>query len=181
MTEPPQEPSPDGPPKIWLGALEFNPQIASLLGIYIAELTQFEWGLIAFFARVIGTSFNTAKTIFGRIMSISIRIDIISDCIDTNIDPPSNMELLTLADKAKAINATRNKYVHGTYRTNQDSKEVILTTWLLESGRNSRHEPLSAEMLRQDINSLRSFNGDLFSLFSPDLEFPHANDKPPLP
>ena len=174
---------PDGPnPKIWLGALEFNPQIASLLGIYIAELTQFEWGLIAFFARVSGTSFETAKAIFGEIMSITVRIELISACIETNPDLlPKTDELRTLAAKAKSINTTRNNYVHGTYRTNQDSKEVTLTTWLLQRGRNSRHRPLSAKMLRQDIDNLRSFNGDQFSLFLPHLVLPSVDDKPPLP
>jgi hypothetical protein len=140
MTEPPQD-TPEVP-KIWVGALEFNPQIASLLGIYLADITQFELGLISLFARVSGTSFEIAKAIFGRIMNISTRMDIISDCIQ--IAPHSaeiQNELSGLVAKARAINSTRNKYVHGTYRVN-DLNQSFWPRWLVFRHLRSENRPV---------------------------------------
>ncbi len=136
----------------WIGALQTAPEIAQLLGVYLGQTTGYELMLGKFFGNLAAVgSQDVVKAVFGRIINISTKLDILNALAELPENQrwqPGDGELL---QTARAINKRRNEYVHGTYRVTPSVKLVELLT------------------------RIACFLGDSMSLFHPDLKLPPSN------
>ena len=166
-----------------IGALEYDPRIASRLGLYLAQMTTFEMAIDFFFGILVGLEKETVEEVFGRILSINTRIEIIDGLVNRHKHPAEldtkKMEDLILA--ATKINKRRNEYVHGTYLVDPETCKIQLVTWLTSTSKKQKIYSLTADMLDEDIREMRSFMwrlGELKGGFSVSAK---SADIPPLP
>jgi hypothetical protein len=72
----------------WIGARELNQPIATRLGVYIAQMTGFELCILGMFrnlARIEDRAVSAA--IFGRIINMTTRIEILDALLDACPEP----------------------------------------------------------------------------------------------
>lgn len=165
----------DTPKETWIGALELAPKIAERLGIYLAQMTSFELALNKYFGILAGLSTpDIAETVFGRIINISTRLEIVEALAELPRNAAWQPRLNELIKMAWDINKCRNEYVHGAYRVQMPEQAVTLLTWATSKGRKSAAYVLDEKAIDADILQIRSFLGDTMSLFHPDLELPNS-------
>jgi hypothetical protein len=172
-------------PTLWIGALEFNPPVATRLGVYLAQMTGFELVLNGMFmnlARIPDKAI--AEAIFGRIINISTRLDIIAAlCLISELvgsNKKTRAEILKLVEDARKINTRRNEYIHGTYRIDENTKAVELITWVTSEGKKSKNYLVTPESIDKDTLKVRQFLGDYMTAFFPGTGLP-ASELPALP
>ncbi|MBL4598712.1 MAG: hypothetical protein JKX93_07035 [Rhizobiaceae bacterium] len=158
---------------IWIGALEYAPEIASRIGLYVAQMTGFELQLNGLFNTLSGAGdMRVGEIVLGRLLSISLRLEILKDLAKLDQNSMWQPKLDELLKRASSINVRRNEYVHGTYRVNETTGSVQLITWVTSENRKSKIYNLSESCIDADILEVREYLGDVLSLFKPDSHFP---------
>src|SRR6266481_3101474 len=99
----------------WIGALQTAPEIAQLLGVYLGQTTGYELMLGKFFGNLAAVgSQDVVKAVFGRIINISTKLDILNALAELPENQRWQPGVGELLQTARAINKRRNEYVHGT-------------------------------------------------------------------
>jgi hypothetical protein len=164
-------------PGFVIGGLEHSPRIASRLGLYLAQITGLEITITSIFANLTGIrDRDVAEAIFGRIINISTRLQILSDIVSLRPDEswPAKDDLMSLIKDAEGINSKRNEYVHGTFQVEAATGRVWLNTWYTSTGRKRKRFEITAESVDEDIQAVRIFLGRYIHVFRLDhkLEAP---------
>ncbi|HVT25100.1 MAG TPA: hypothetical protein VHD95_10765 [Rhizomicrobium sp.] len=130
--------------------------IEGVLGRYFAATSYIEFALITCLSAALGhgTNFDTAATIFGSIMSVSTKIDILEGVAkQSKLDNYRKNVIAAACDTLRKVNSRRNAYAHGVFEHNKAGK-VRLTSWALQSNRKSSPEILSEAGIKGDIFGL---------------------------
>jgi hypothetical protein len=107
-----------------------------------------------------------ARAIFGRISSISSRIDIATDCMQLSLlDDEKKRAASAMLVEIKTRNGKRNEYVHGLWATNTASNEVSLSTWVLESRRKTEVKLVTEADIYQEVQLVRELSSRIIRTF----------------
>lgn len=149
------------PSKDLIGALHLTPEVAHWLGYYTAQIAAFEYTLIQYLVKLASLKeLSDGHAIFGAIMSISSRIDILESLSGRPENSSLQPHLKKLLSEARSINSQRNQYIHGLYKVNEITREVTLVTWPFSSGRSSKELAVTVGTLMGEIDRLHKFTSE---------------------
>ncbi len=153
-----------------LGGLDANPNIAIWLGALLGEFAIIEFLIIKLMATVLADDIRmrTAWVIMGRIRSIPDRCSILKDAAqESRLSQVMKNQIIEFADQITELNAMRNKYVHGMYHHNSDTRQVWIQTWTMTISRKTEKFEITAESVKADVMKIRKLNNAILSWLPP--------------
>ena len=164
-----------------IGCLEYNPEVAKWLGVFLAEFAAVEFMLVRLMALILAEDDNmrVSHKILGHIRSISDRTKRVAKAAKgSNLDPERKKLLKNFTADILKLNSIRNDYVHGLYETNVETGDVTLTTWVTSSTRpTGKPTPVTATKIQEDAMAVRKLNGRIAeALFPRDVKPNHSAD-----
>jgi hypothetical protein len=145
--------------------LDDFPEIARLVGEYVATFGDWELTLWHIYGIVLDMEEGDAMFLLGQIQSFSTRLECVKSFFQAKrADMTSNELINEILSGAKTINAFRNKLAHGVYLTDKEKSKVILRAYVTDPARSSNQPvtkdttnffELSAKILKDEAEKVR--------------------------
>lgn len=155
------------PSTITISTLHDKPEIAMLIGCYVASFSYLEMTLWFYYASLLNTNLSTATDLMGEIDSIAVKLDSFERYVRrTKSAAPDLHKHLSVFERARRINGFRNLLMHGIYGISDATKELEVQS----SGINprkpaSRAEPLEFNFLLERIAEVRDLTSTIWADF----------------
>lgn len=157
------------------GGLEANPGVAMWLGAFIGEFATVEFLIVRLMAIVLADDIRmrTAWVIMGRIRSIPDRCAMLKDAArESKLSQTVKDQIITFANSIIELNALRNKYVHGMYHHDSETRQIWVQTWTMTTSRRTEKFEITAESAKADVMTIRELNSEILNWLPPLDEEP---------
>ncbi len=148
------------------GGLEANPDVAMWLDAFLGEFATIEFLIVRLTATVLANDIRmrTAWVIMGRIRSIPDRCNILKDAArESKLLQAVRDQIISFADRITELNALRNKYVHGMYHHDSETRQVWIQTWPMTISRKTEKFEVTAESIKADVMQIRKLNSAILN------------------
>ena len=157
--------SPDKEPPAGLFTILSGHQGAEeALGKFAAQWALVEMNLVPILGWLLGTNNSKAKIIFHNFISLSGKTDLFERLTNCYIqDGSERKELLDLFRQVRALNRTRNKYVHGMWAEDSNRK-LVLKPNILPNSKDEylvKSEPISAQAIQEEAAKAAKLAADI--------------------
>ena len=157
----------DGDEDRWLTTLEYTPEIAAALGMYVAEVASVEALLFELMAMAIGEGpgATVAYDKLGNENGFGRRCKMVRKAADGSALPkPAKRTIKEFVDRAEVLGGRRNELIHSIYQTNERTHEVRMVPYALTANRrpeDRQHSVVMAADLHRSRMEVKQFVVDL--------------------
>ncbi len=151
----------------WWTTLEYTPEIAAALGMYVAEVASVEALLFKLMAMAMGEGpgATVAYDKLGKENGFTRKCKAVRKAADEAALPePAKRTIKEFVDRAEVLGGRRNELIHSIYQTNERTHEVRMTPYVLTANRRPeerRHSIVLVTDLHRSRMEVKQFVVDL--------------------
>jgi hypothetical protein len=155
------------PSNIIISTLHDQPEIALLVGHYVASFSYLEMTLWFYYATLLGTNISTATDLLGEIESMTMKLDGFERYVrKIKAAAPDLNKHLAVFERARRVNGFRNLLMHGLYGISSVTNELeIQSSGINPKKSANRAEPLTKEFLLQRVGEVRDLTNAIWDDF----------------
>jgi hypothetical protein len=170
------------PSNLTISTLHDSPDIAAMVGHYVASFSYLEMTLWFYYASILGTDLQTAIGLFGEISSMKVRLDAFErHARRVKASAPDLNKHLAVFEEAKRANSFRNLLIHGLYGVSDITNELeVQSNGISPTRPSERAEPLTVEFLTAKIIDVTKLTNSIWVDFL-DESFPPKVPQEALP